>query len=170
MSLARLCGEPGFSNGSDWFAPVEPANVMILGARSLDCEEAELIDRRCLEVLDMDSIRLLGVERPLRAFLDRVIAQNGHLHLSLDIDALDPEHAPGVGTTVPGGLSLEDADQVMHMLHESGAVGSMDLVELNPVLDRSGMSADLMVDLAARVFGDRAAAASAEAEGLLQVA
>ncbi|CAN7407431.1 arginase [Devosia sp. LjRoot16] len=153
MSLARLCGEPGFANDDAWFARVDPANVMILGARALDCEEAQLIDARGVEVVDMDAIRIAGVATPLCRFLDRVEAANGHLHLSLDVDAMDPSLAPGVGTTVPGGLTLAEGQLVMDMLHRSGRVGSLDLVELNPVLDRHGKSADLMVDLAARLFG-----------------
>ncbi|MDB5542227.1 MAG: Arginase [Devosia sp.] len=155
MSLARLCGEPGFHNASDWFAPVDPDNVMILGARALDCEEAQLIDERGLQVVDMDAIRIGGLAAPLKNFLDRVEAANGHLHLSLDVDAMDPALAPGVGTTVSGGLTLDEGQLVMDMLHESGRVGSVDLVELNPILDRLGMSADLMVDLTARLFGER---------------
>lgn len=155
MSLARLCGEPGFANDPHWFAPVDPANVMILGARALDCEEAALIDERGVQVVDMDVLRVSGVEIPLRAFLDRVEAANGHLHLSLDVDAMDPVLAPGVGTTVPGGLTQQQAGVVMDMLHRSGRVGSLDLVELNPLLDSGGMSADLMVDLTARLLGEK---------------
>ncbi|MBL8594973.1 MAG: arginase [Devosia sp.] len=161
MSLARLCGEPGFANDDAWFAPVDPANVMILGARALDCEEAQLIDERGVEVVDMDTVRVVGVATPLRRFLDRVEAANGHLHLSLDVDAMDPSLAPGVGTTVAGGLTLDEGRLVMDMLHRSGRVGSLDLVELNPVLDSGGKSADLMVDLTARLFGEAAAARSA---------
>lgn len=158
MSLARLCGEPGFVNDDTWFARVDPANVMILGARALDCEEAQLLDERGVEVVDMDAIRVVGVAAPLRRFLDRVEAANGHLHLSLDVDAMDPSLAPGVGTTVPGGLTLEEGQLVMDMLHRSGRVGSLDLVELNPILDHLGSSAELMVDLTARLFGESAMA------------
>jgi arginase len=159
MSLARLCGEPGFANSPDWFAPVDPANVMILGARALDCEEAQLIDARGVQVVDMDVLRVGGVEPPLRAFLDRVEAANGHLHLSLDVDAMDPSLAPGVGTTVHDGLTRAEGELVMDMLQRSGRVGSLDLVELNPLLDSGCMSADLMVDLTARLFGEKQAAA-----------
>lgn len=155
MSLARLCGEPGFHNSANWFAPVDPANVMILGARALDCEEAQLIDARGAQVVGMDAIRIAGVAAPLRHFLDRVEAANGHLHLSLDVDAMDPSLAPGVGTTVSGGLTRDEGELVMDMLHSSGRVGSLDLVELNPILDHLGMSAELMVDLTARLFGEQ---------------
>jgi arginase len=162
MSLARLCGEPGFHNAPDWFAPVDPANVMILGARALDWEEAQLIDARGVEVVDMDAVRIVGVETPLRRFLERVEAANGHLHLSLDVDAMDPSLAPGVGTTVPGGLTLEEGRRVMDMLHASGRVGSLDLVELNPILDHLGKSADLMVELTARLFGEQRPVSAAQ--------
>jgi arginase len=154
MSLARLCGEPGFANSPEWFAPVDPANVMILGARALDFEEARLLARSGVQVVGMDAIARTGLAAALEEFLARVEAVNGHLHLSLDVDALDPSLAPGVGTTVPGGLSLDEAHLVMEMLHRSGRVGSLDLVELNPVLDHHSASADLMVDLAARLFGE----------------
>ncbi|MGV3489827.1 MAG: arginase [Devosia sp.] len=160
MSLARLCGEPGFDSSPEWFAPVDPANVMILGARALDCEEAQLIDRRGVQVVDMDAIRIGGVAAPLAHFLARVRAAQGHLHLSLDVDAMDPGLAPGVGTTVAGGLSLPDGQLVMDMLHDSGLVGSLDLVELNPLLDRNAMSADLMVDFTARLLGERTSQAT----------
>ncbi|MBN9309408.1 arginase [Devosia sp.] len=153
MALARLCGEPGFCNDPRWFAPVDPRKVMILGARALDCEEAQLIDERGVQVVDMDVLRVSGVEAPLRTFLDRIEAVNGHLHLSLDVDAMDPSLAPGVGTTVQGGLSLEQGETVMDLLFRSGRVGSLDLVELNPPLDRGGVSADVMVDLTARLLG-----------------
>lgn len=162
MSLARLCGEPGFTNSTDWFAPVDPANVMILGARALDCAEAQLIDARGVQVVDMDVLRVSGIEAPLRAFLDRVAAVSGHLHLSLDVDAMDPSLAPGVGTTVASGLSRAEGELVMDMLHQSGLVGSLDLVELNPLLDSGSMSADLMADLAARLFGETQLAARSQ--------
>ena len=155
MALARLCGEPGFGNSPEWFAPVDPANVMILGARALDPEESQLLDARGVQVVDMDLIRIGGVAAPVRRFLERVEAANGHLHLSLDVDAMDPSLAPGVGTTVHNGLSLDEGELVMELLQESGRVGSLDLVELNPVLDHLGMSADLMVDLTARLFGEK---------------
>ena len=79
----------------------------------------------------------------------------GHLHLSLDVDALDPSIAPGVGTTVPGGLTYREAHLVMEMLHDAGIVGSLDVVELNPFLDHGGKSARLLVDLVASLFGRR---------------
>ena len=94
-----------------------------------------------------------GVVAPLRAFLAKVSAAQGMLHLSLDVDFLDPSIAPAVGTTVPGGATFREAHLVMELLHESGLVTSLDLVELNPFLDERGKTAHLMVDLVGSLMG-----------------
>lgn len=157
MSLALLCGEPEFAAQRDprWYAPVEPRNVTVFGARSLDREERELIVSRGVEIIDMRTIDEFGVAPLLRRLIDRVAAANGHLHVSLDVDAMDPSIAPGVGTCVPGGLTFREAHLIMEMLHDSGLVGSLDIVELNPFLDQAGKSAELLVGLAASLFGRR---------------
>jgi arginase len=96
-----------------------------------------------------------GIAPLLAAFLRRVAAVDGVLHVSLDVDFLDPAIAPGVGTTVPGGATFREAHLVMEMLHDSGRVGSLDLVELNPFLDERGRTAILLVDLVASLMGRR---------------
>lgn len=153
MSLALLCGEPVFATEPSWYAPVDPAHVAIFGARSLDQAERELILERGIELVDMREIDERGVVAPLREFLELVAAANGHLHVSLDVDVLDPSIAPGVGTAVPGGLTFREAHLIMEMLHDAGCVGSLDVVELNPFLDHAGRSAVLLVDLCASLFG-----------------
>ena len=153
MSLALLCGEPVFATEPDWFAPVHPARVAIFGARSLDQAERDLIVDRGVELVDMREIDERGVVAPLREFLELVVAADGHLHVSLDVDVLDPAIAPGVGTAVPGGLTFREAHLIMEMLHDSRCVGSLDVVELNPFLDHAGRSAVLLVDLCASLFG-----------------
>lgn len=153
MSLALLCGEPEFATDPSWYAPVDPAHVAIFGARSLDPAERELIHARRIELVDMREIDERGVVAPLREFLELVDTAGGHLHVSLDVDVLDPSIAPGVGTAVPGGLSFREAHLIMEMLHDAGCVGSLDVVELNPFLDHAGRSAVLLVDLCASLFG-----------------
>ena len=88
-----------------------------------------------------------------RRFIDKVQACNGVLHVSFDVDFLDPELAPGVGTTVPGGATYREAHLVMEMLHDSGLVGSVDIVELNPFLDERGRTARTAVELVGSLFG-----------------
>ena len=101
----------------------------------------------------MRAIDEFGIGILLKAFLERVAAAGGWLHVSLDVDFLDPGIAPGVGTTVPGGATFREAHLAMEMLHDSGLVRSLDLVELNPFLDERGRTAILMTDLAASLMG-----------------
>ena len=89
----------------------------------------------------------------LGKFLEEVQNENGCLHVSLDVDFLDPEIAPGVGTTVPGGATFREAHLIMEILHDCNQVTSLDLVELNPFLDDRGRTARLMVDLTASLMG-----------------
>ena len=94
-----------------------------------------------------------GFAVPMRAFLDQVRAANGLLHVSLDVDFLDPSIAPAVGTTVPGGATFREAHLVCELIHESGLMTSLDLVELNPFLDERGQTAKMMVDLVGSLMG-----------------
>jgi len=127
----------------------------MIGLRSVDAPERTTLAQSDITLIDMRRIDEDGLTGPLSAFLDRVAAVNGALHVSLDVDFLDPAVAPGVGTTVPGGATVREAHLVMEMLCDSGLVGSLDLVELNPFLDDRGMTANLMVDLTASLMGRR---------------
>jgi arginase len=157
VPLAYVCGQPGFAGYfPDLPGKVDPARICVFGVRSIDPAEQVALPAAGITVHDMHAIDEHGVARLLRAFLDRVVAERGLLHVSLDVDFLDPSIAPAVGTTVSGGAKLRDAHQVMEMLCDSGLVTSLDLVELNPSLDERGSTADLMVDLTARLMGRRA--------------
>lgn len=155
MPLALLCGEPDFGPELDgaWRGKVDPRNVTIFGARSIDRPERQLLEARGVDVIDMRRIDEMGVVALMREVLERVTAAGGHLHVSFDVDVVDPSIAPGAGTPVAGGLTFREAHLVMEMIHDSGAMGSLDIVELNPYLDHAGMSARLLVDLAASAFG-----------------
>lgn len=155
MPLALLCDEPGFDDSftGAWRGHIDPSRVTILGARSIDRDERRLVAQRGVEVLDMRTIDQNGVVALMQRLIERVRADGAHLHVSLDVDALDPAIAPGGGTLVPGGLTYREAHLIMEMLHDSGLVGSLDVVELNPFLDHGGMSATLLVDLVASLFG-----------------
>lgn len=134
-------------------ATVPPANVCFIGLRSVDPAERELLRDKGFTAHDMRAMDEHGVAPLLRAFLQKVAAANGMLHVSLDVDFLDPSIAPAVGTTVPGGATFREAHLIMEMLHDSGLVTSLDLVELNPFLDERGRTATLMVDLTASLLG-----------------
>ncbi len=159
----NLHGTPvGYVTGRDGFdaypplpVRVEPANICMIGLRSVDAAEHAVLDDGDVMLVDMRMIDEQGISAPLQAFLDKVQAVNGMLHVSLDVDFLDPSVAPAVGTTVPGGATVREGHLVMEMLSDSGLVTSLDLVELNPFLDDRGQTANLMVDLTASLLGRR---------------
>ena len=153
--LGYVTGLPDFDAFPPLPAKVPMKNLCLIGLRSVDpAEQAALVENNIRSV-DMRSIDEGGIKRPLEAFLDDVSRANGLLHVSLDVDFLDPAIAPAVGTTVPGGATFREAHLVMEMLHDSGLVTSLDLVELNPFLDDRGQTAKLMVDLTASLLGRR---------------
>jgi arginase len=153
--LAYVTGRSGFGGFPAITNPIPQENICILGLRSVDGPEREALEATNIHRHDMREIDETGILRPLSAFLDRVVQANGMLHVSLDVDFLDPGIAPAVGTTVPGGATIREAHLVMEMLHDSGLMTSMDLVELNPFLDERGRTAHVMVDLAASALGRR---------------
>jgi arginase len=153
--LGYVTGLPDFDAFPPLPAVVPMKNLCLIGLRSVDpAEQAALVENNIRSV-DMRSIDEGGIKRPLEAFLDDVSRANGLLHVSLDVDFLDPAIAPAVGTTVPGGATFREAHLVMEMLHDCGLVTSLDLVELNPFLDDRGQTAKLMVDLTASLLGRR---------------
>ncbi len=157
MPVALLCGEDGFDGvfPPEQRATVDPAHVHLFGIRSLDPGERRLLRARGVDVVDMRLIDEHGVGVHMRRIIERVKEAGGHLHVSLDVDFLDPSIAPAVGTAVLGGATYREAHLIMEMLHDAGVVGSLDVVELNPFLDERGKSALLLVDLVASLFGRR---------------
>ncbi|MHA6262073.1 arginase [Arenibacterium sp. CAU 1754] len=153
--LAYVTGRDGFDGFPEVKSPVPQENICILGLRSVDPEERAALEQTDIHLHDMREIDETGIGRPLAAFLARVADANGMLHVSLDVDFLDPMVAPAVGTCVPGGATIREAHLVMEMLHDSGLMTSLDLVELNPFLDERGRTAQVMVDLAASALGRR---------------
>ncbi|WP_372884339.1 arginase [Shimia sp.] len=153
--VAYFTGHGRFEGFPEVANPVPQENVCIIGLRSVDAAERAALQSSRIHRHDMREIDEHGIARPLAAFLKRVAEAGGRLHVSLDVDFLDPDVAPAVGTTVPGGATVREAHLVMEMLHDSALVTSMDLVELNPFLDTRGRTAKLMVDLAASALGRR---------------
>jgi arginase len=155
MPAAMLSGEPGFDSlfGDEPRGWIEPGRLHLFGIRSIDADERRLLHARGIDVVDMRMLDEHGVAVMIRRVIERVRAADGLLHVSLDVDFLDPAIAPGVGTAVPGGATYREAHLVMELLYESGLAPSLDLVELNPFLDERGKSALLLVDLTASLFG-----------------
>jgi arginase len=123
-----------------------------VGLRSLDEGERRRIRDLGIRAYTMSDIDRIGIERAIRESLSH-IAGPGFVHVSLDLDALDPDIAPGVGTPVQGGLSYREAHLALELVAESGLAGSFELVEVNPILDRENATALLTVELAASALG-----------------
>ncbi|MDU9003727.1 arginase [Sedimentitalea todarodis] len=153
--LGYVTGRSGFGGFPAITNPVPQENICIIGLRSVDAAERQALQQTAIRRHDMRSIDETGIAAPLAAFLDHVAAANGLLHVSLDVDFLDPMIAPAVGTTVPGGATMREAHLVMEMICDSDLMTSLDLVELNPFLDDHGRTAMVMVDLAASSLGRR---------------
>ena len=153
--LGFVTGRGDFDGFPPIATPLPQENVAIIGLRSVDEAERAALQSTRIQRVDMREIDETGIAKPLAAFLDRVASAKGMLHVSLDVDFLDPSVAPAVGTTVPGGATIREGHLVMEMLHDSGLMTSLDLVELNPFLDERGRTAQVMVDLAASAMGRR---------------
>ena len=154
MALAAALGlaGPGFES-EVWPLPaVDPKRVALVGTRLLDDGERRLLRDAGVRVFSMSEVDRIGIERAIRESLDR-IAGGGFVHVSLDMDVLDPEIAPGVGTPVRGGLTYREAHLAMELVAESGLAGSLEVVEVNPILDRENTTAATAVELVASALG-----------------
>jgi arginase len=156
MPLAAALGfaGPEFESEAWTFPAVSPDRVALVATRSLDPAEADLLSELDVEVYTMSDVDRLGVERVIRQALAH-IAGPGFVHVSLDMDALEPDIAPGVGTPVRGGLSYREAHLAMELVAESGLAGSLEVVEVNPILDQENETAKLAVELVASALGAR---------------
>lgn len=134
---------------------VKPEHIVIIGARDLDEPEKDLIRSTGVTVFTMEHIDRMGIEKVIERAI--AIASNGTdgIHLSLDLDALDPTVAPGVGTAVPGGITFRESRYAMELLSASGYITSMDVVEVNPLLDVQNRTAEVAVQLVASIFGKK---------------
>ncbi len=154
MPVACLCGHgPAVLTGIGGHTPaITPDVVRQIGIRSVDPGEKRFVHEVGLEVFDMRYIDEMGMRHTLEQAL-MGLDENTHLHVSFDVDFLDPEIAPGVGTTVPGGPTYREAQLCMEMIADTGRLGSLDVMELNPALDLRNKTAELAVDLIESLFG-----------------
>ena len=156
MVLAAVLGlgGPGFESKAWPIPAVDPARVALVGVRSLDAGERDRVRELGAKVFTMSDVDRLGVERAIRESLTHV-AGPGFVHVSIDMDVVDPEVAPGVGTPVRGGLNYREAHLALELVAESGLSSSFDVVEVNPVFDRENQTGKLAVELVASALGAR---------------
>jgi arginase len=154
MPLAALCGlgAPELVDVGRPGPKIRPTDVVLIGIRDLDAEERRLMKEQDLAVYTMRDIDERGIGEVAREGLLR-LSHLPRLHVSLDLDVLDPSAAPGVGTPVTGGLSYREAHLLMEVLAEEAEIGSIDVVEVNPILDERNVTASLAVELLASLLG-----------------
>ncbi len=154
MPVACLCGwgPPALTTLGGPAPQLAPAQIRQIGVRSVDEGERRLVHSAGLDVYDMRSIDELGMRAVMEAALAGLDADT-HLHVSFDVDFLDPEIAPGVGTTVRGGPSYREAQLCMEMIADTGLLASLDVMELNPAFDSRNRTAEVAVDLIESLFG-----------------
>ena len=154
MPVACLCGYgPDALTGIGGHVPaINPKWVRQIGIRSVDEGEKRLVHAAGLDVFDMRFIDEMGMRAAMELALALTDA-NTHLHVSFDVDFLDPDIAPGVGTTVRGGPSYREAQLCMEMIADTGRLGSLDVMELNPAFDVRNKTAEVAVDLIESLFG-----------------
>jgi arginase len=156
MPLATLTGRghPDLVGIGGPGASVRPEDVVIIGLRSVDLEEKNLLREAGVKVYTMKEIDAYGAARVVRGAM-KDLSHVDRVHLSFDLDVVDPEVAPGVGTPVRGGLTYREAHLLMELVNEAGIVSSLDVVEVNPILDVKNGTATLAVELVESVMGRR---------------
>ena len=157
MILAALAGlgDPRLVNVGGPGPHVNPQRITIVGARDLDPGERQLLREHHVHVWTMTDIDRRGMDAVITEALQVATDGADGLHVSFDLDAVDPTEAPGVGTPVPGGITYREAQLAMEMIAESGKLTSLDMVEVNPILDRENRTAILASELALSAFGKR---------------
>ncbi|MGE6377022.1 arginase [Peribacillus muralis] len=157
MSLAVSLGlgHPALTNIGGYSPKVKPENIVIIGARSLDQGEKELIREKGIKVYTMHEIDRMGMTRVMEESIAYLKERTDHVHLSLDLDGLDPDDAPGVGTPVMGGISYRESHLAMEMLAEATIITSAEFVEINPILDEHNKTAEVAVALIGSLLGEK---------------
>lgn len=156
MSLAVSLGlgETTLTQIGGYCPKIQPENIVIIGARSLDEGEKRLIKEKGIKVYTMHEIDRLGIPKVIEETIAYFKDRTDGVHLSLDLDGLDPLYAPGVGTPVEGGLNYRESHLAMEMFFESEMITSAEFVEVNPILDEKNKTGILAVGLMASLFGE----------------
>jgi arginase len=155
LAVSIGIGHPDLINIHGSAPKVKPENIVIIGARSLDEGEKELIRDKGIKVFTMHEIDRMGMTRVMEECIDYLRERTDGVHLSLDLDGVDPADAPGVGTPVIGGISYRESHLAMEMLAESNLITSAEFVEVNPILDERNKTAIVAVALMGSLFGEK---------------
>lgn len=155
LAAALGLGDSRLTGIADIMPKVKPENCVVIGARSIDDLEKSNIKKAGIQVYTMNDVDKLGIHRIISRVLKQFSQTVDHIHVSFDVDSIDPSVAPGVGTPVPGGLSYREAHLLMETIAECGCMASLEITEVNPILDAMNKSAEFTVDIVASSMGQR---------------
>jgi arginase len=155
LAASMGLGHPELVNFYGFAPKFKPENCAIIAARSIDVEERKIIKKLNPAVYTMSDVDKLGIHRIISRVLKQFREKVDHIHVSFDVDCVDPNFAPGVGTPVPGGLSYREAHLLMESIAECGCMSSLEVAEVNPILDNKNSSAIFATDLIASSMGQR---------------
>ncbi|MDE3840644.1 arginase [Bacillus methanolicus] len=155
LAVSIGLGHPMLTEIGGYSPKVKPENIVIIGARSLDEGERALIKEKGIKVFTMHEIDRLGMSKVMEETIDYLKEKTDGVHLSLDLDGLDPSDAPGVGTPVNGGITYRESHLAMEMLAEAQLITSAEFVEVNPILDEKNKTATVAVALMGSLFGEK---------------
>lgn len=157
MPLAAVLGlaPKELTQVGGFFRKVDPANIALVGVRSLDDGERRHLRQTGVNVFTMSDIDRQGIHRVMKKALAKITRGTDYIHVSLDLDAVDPTVAPGVGTPVKGGLDYREAHLIMEVVSDANVMTSLEIVEVNPILDENNTSAEFAVELVQSAFGKK---------------
>jgi arginase len=155
LAVCAGFGPRQLRNVNGTFRKVEPKNIAIIGLRNVDRKERENLLKTGVNLYTMEEIDKYGVHRVMKKAFQKVASGVDYLHISYDLDSVDPVYAPGVGTPVKGGLDYREAHLIMEMIAESKKMTSLEIVEVNPILDNRNQSAEFAVELIQSAFGKK---------------
>jgi len=155
LAASMGLGNPGLVNFYGFAPKLKPENCAIIAARSIDVEERKIIKKLNPAVYTMSDVDKLGIHRIISRVLKQFKEKVDHIHVSFDVDSVDPNFAPGVGTPVPGGINFREAHLLMEAIAECGCMSSLEIAEVNPILDVRNSSALFAADLVASSMGQR---------------
>lgn len=155
LAAALGLGNPELINFYGFTPKLKPENCALIGIRSVDLEERKNIKKLNIPVYTMSDIDKIGIHRIINKVLKQFKEKVDHIHVSFDVDSIDPAAAPGVGTPVPGGLSYREAHSLMESIAECGCMSSLEVAEVNPILDQYNKSAEFATELVASSMGQR---------------
>jgi arginase len=155
LAIALGLGDPDLTGIAGFKPKVDPSNAVIVGPRSIDASEKVVIEQSGVHVFTMRDIDERGMQAVMKDALRIALEDANGLHVSFDMDCIDPSYAPGTGTTVPGGVTYREAHLAMEMVSDAGKLMAFDLMEVNPVLDEHNQTANLAVELLLSALGKR---------------